>query len=267
MVAVSNNKYEITKLVIGFIWSLPVLLILLSIYGCGSGFKQIKMSPEEWSHLKNQPVIQAIHYPSPSLTVITPGKAMLNGLGPALVGVNAGMGATLLELGGAALLGVGAAIYGEHRAVSSGNRIVKDYSIDDPIVRVKERFLFTLEKEYNFENIRSIKEPYSSAKLAELKMIFREGLVIDFKTTRIGLNYYPSSWSHYHIDYQVRARLIRLEDSKILWQGVCRFVEKDPKTSPTMDELTADNGALLKTKLDEAADSCGKELVTQFLGK
>lgn len=242
---------------------LLILLIFLLLYGCGGGLKQIRMTPEGWNYLKTQSEIQAAHYPSASLTVMTPGKGILQGW-PAAVGGMAGLGATPLELGGAALMGLGLEIYGESLSRSSGAQMIKDYSLEDPILAVKEQFILYLVFNSDSKNIRFVQEPLRSDNINDLKKISGDGMVIDFKTIHIGLSYFLTYWGRYRIDYLVRARLIHLEDSKILWQGVCSYVGKDPKNSPTMDELAADNGALLKAKINEATDICAKELINQF---
>lgn len=79
------------------------------------------------------------------------------------------------------------------------------------------------------------------------------------------------------------ARLLRSEDSKIMWQGVCDsigggipyitqgnpgplFIPKQfvGEQSYTGDEWTANNGALLKRTLNDVANACAQALLAEF---
>lgn len=145
--------------------------------------------------------------------------------------------------------------------------MIKKYSLQDPVLRVKERFLSTLSVDFDLKNIRPVQGPLTDDRVPALKERFGQGVVIDFKTIKWDLLYYLTDWSHYRIAFSARARMVRLEDSKIIWQGVCDIVGKDRKTSPTLDELESNNGALLKVKLNGAADRCVEELLEQFPDK
>jgi hypothetical protein len=217
-------------------WIVLAWVFLLIFCGCGP--KLIRMDTGERARLK-QVNIQAVRYPPPSFNVRTPGKALAGGGG---------------LLGGFISLGL---------FKSAGEKMTHDYSLEDPVVAVKDRFLSSLDADLGIK-ASSVNEPLGKDSLDELKTTFEKGMVFDFKTIQWMLFYFPTDWSHYRIAYSARSRLIRLEDSKILWQGVCEFIGKDPKTSPTWEELTENNGALLKIKLKEAADACSKELLAQF---
>jgi hypothetical protein len=65
----------------------------------------------------------------------------------------------------------------------------------------------------------------------------------------------------------VRARLVRVEDRKVLWQGVAHWALDDPNVLPDVETLAANRGASLKAKLAEAADFCADRLVEQFFGR
>ncbi len=215
-----------------------VLACVISLIFCGCAPKLIKLDADERARLK-QVNIQAVHYPPPSFNVRTPGKALAGGGG---------------LLGGFISLGL---------FKSAGEKMTHDYSLEDPVVVVKDRFLSSLDSDFGIKT-SSAHEPLSKDSLDELKTTLGKGMVFDFKTIQWMLFYFPTDWSHFRIAYSARSRLIRLEDSKILWQGVCEFIGQDPKTSPTWEQLTENNGALLKIKLSEAADACSKELLAQF---
>ncbi|MFI5343075.1 MAG: hypothetical protein ACHQUC_02520 [Chlamydiales bacterium] len=149
----------------------------------------------------------------------------------------------------------------------SQNDMVKNYALEDPALQVKKRFLSSLESDLSLTNIKPIAEPSKSDELSELAKAFGKSTIIDFKTTRWFLTYFPTSWSRYRISYTATARLIQLEDTKIMWQGNCEFIGQDPETSPTWEELTANSGTILKAKMIEAANACAGDLLNQFFGK
>lgn len=62
-------------------------------------------------------------------------------------------------------------------------------------------------------------------------------------------------------EYSALVRLVRLSDSTVIWEAACNdaVADKD-KSAPSREALMADEGALLKAKLAEAADRCADEL-------
>lgn len=221
--------------------ALAFVAILLLMVGCAPSL--IKMEKEEIARLKDQPEIQAVHYPAPTFTITTAGQIAV---------------ASLFGIIGGAI--VGASIEAE------GKRLTKEYALEDPSVRVKDRFIAALGTGLELRNFRSLNEPLASDDLTELRTKFAGTMLIDFQTTNWAAGYHLPDTSRYRILYAVRARLIRPEESKIVWQGFCSFKGEDAATSPTLDELKANSGALLKEKLKEAADACADQLLAQFSG-
>jgi hypothetical protein len=220
-----------------------LLLVALFLFLSGCAPALIQPDKEELSRLSNQADFHVVHYPPSSFSVRTPGKAMIGGGGA--------LGA-MLSLG----------LY-----ESAGDKMASEYTLKDPALRLQSQFLPSLEKDSGIKNIRIAQEPPSGESIEELRRTFGKGMVLDFKTTQWLLFYYPTDWSHYRIAYSARGRLVRLEEPKIIWQGTCEVIGQDPKTSPTMDELVANNGALLKQKINEAADACAEQLWNHFQGR
>lgn len=90
--------------------------------------------------------------------------------------------------------------------------------------------------------------------------------MLDFQTTAWRLTYYPGRIAtNYRVIYAVIARLHRMEDSKLLWRGACTATStQDPEKSPTMDELKANDGTLLKEHIEAVSDACARVLFAQF---
>jgi hypothetical protein len=147
---------------------------------------------------------------------------------------------------------------------AAGDKMTKEYGLADPAAVVQERFVAALGQDPGISNIQGVEETPGTDDMAELRRVAGQGLVFDFKTTQWMLYYYPTDWSHYRIAYSARGRLVRLADSTVMWQGTCEVIGQAPASSPTMDALTANNGALLKAKINEAAEACAQQLITGF---
>jgi len=110
-----------------------------------------------------------------------------------------------------------------------------------------------------------------SDELDALRSKFEDALVLDFKTRGWTLFVEPwSQWStrRYFVIFAVQARLIRLQDSKVMWLGYSYFDENASlSTSSTWDELAENGCTLLKAKFGQAADTSAQQLAAQLLGK
>ncbi len=158
----------------------------------------------------------------------------------------------------------------------------------NPLRGVKGQFLSAIRNNFGIENVRVIEEPrfsktitdphgfYWSVRktirntegdLEQLKRTFRKGMAIDFYTHKWWLIPYPEDEAHYRFVYSVEARLIRIEESAILWKGVCNIVEEDSSGKrPTLAELMSDDLAL-KDRIAKVAEDCTADLFFQFSGK
>jgi hypothetical protein len=149
--------------------------------------------------------------------------------------------------------------------------------LEDPLLRVKDRFIHDVSAELGISSFRMIQEsrfskhiPAKGADIGELQKAFGTGMVIDFDTiawqlTFVSRSFVSSDKTTYGLDYTVRARLIRLDDSKILWQGFC-VIQRDRNPQP-WGELAANDFSLLRVKRLDTADACAQELVDYFLGR
>lgn len=224
------------------------LFLPAAFYGCSSGL--IKIDERGLARLKKEPEIHAVTYIPASFIVETPGAY---GSTEAMFGEMEG------PLGGFAHL---------REFEENGKKMIRDYSLEDPVLKVRDKFISSVGADLGLQEAGAFTEPLKDDSIEGLKRRFGKGMVFDFKTTRWLLNYYPADLSHYRMTYGGRARLVSLEDSRVLWQGACRFsTTKEMRASPTMEDLVADDGALLKTKLLEASDRCASELLRQFLGE
>lgn len=153
----------------------------------------------------------------------------------------------------------GAAIAG----AKTGEEMVKKFSITDPALHLRDAFLKGLQEKPPLNVEMVAEDPGEDAR--DLKKRLADGFVLDFKTIVWDLTVFVMDHDHYRVEYWGRARLIRLDDGKVLFKETCKYMGHDPKGSrPTLEEMVKDDGTLLKAKLDEAAEACAAELKQRF---
>lgn len=210
------------------------------------------------AELRIAPAVYTIYYDSPSFEIWTPeneDRASFE-----LPSPHYGLLVSLLKLAHNKVKNTLAT----SEAGAIGDEVSKRADWEDPALLVKDKFLALLEKNLELRNWRQVKEAATKDTETYLKSQFSEGAVLDFKTLRYGLWTYPSDAFHYHLRYKARARLVSLTPPKMLWQAFCDIDQWDLNNSPTLEEYVADNGALLRRKLNEAAIGCAEDLQKQF---
>lgn len=221
-------------------FNIKLWVIVLSLLVCGCAQKLIPIDRKEIVQLKNQAVIQVYYYPY------------------------------LFKVYKMDLIGLISSdyLYQEILAESRGRKMVGDYSLDNPLSRVMDRFMSALADQLNLKIVSQ--GILASGDIDTTKGDFEKEntMTLDFETLDWRLLFFLTDWTHYRVIYSVRSRLIRLTDSKVVWQGLCVVKNQDTKYHrPTMKELVENNAKLLKAKLDEAADICAEQLSEQFFGK
>jgi hypothetical protein len=213
----------------GGIGALSLLLALLLTYGCAP--KLIKMEKAELARLHDAGEIQAIHYSPPSP------EAFMGDENP-----QSALHILILPF--------------ELRDSHRKSKQVEELSLEDPVLRVKERVVPALATAFDLR-VRLVQKPLVEDDLDQLKAALGTGFVIDFKTI---------TWEivNEKIRYLARSRIVRLENSETLWQGVCQV--KDTIPDGSWDELMAATGTLLKVKLKKSAEICAQELLAQLPG-
>lgn len=225
---------------------LPFGLVMIGVLLVACTEKEIRINPATQSVLTTQQEIIAIHYSPPPFAAQTPEVR------------NAASAGTMFGAIGGAI--AGAIQAGEAKQV--GSQLVKDYGLEYPILKVKKSFLDAVSRSSTLHNLNSVEEALVDDDRASLKKQFQKGLVFDFKTTSWSLNPLLLTPNNYHVQYIGRARLVSFPDGNIEWQGVC---ESEGDSAPTLLQLVAHSGAILKSQLTSTADSCSKQLERQFM--
>lgn len=227
--------------------SLVVFVIGVFMVACGE--KHIRLDPMVLNTLSAQKEIVAIHYLPEDFTAQTPEVR------------KAGSAGMMFGAVGGAIAGAAQA----SAAKEAGKEIVSDYSLEDPIKRVKKSFLEWAANGAHVSGVRLEQQPLSRDGIEQLRKTFSSGYVFDFKTTGWSLG--PAgvmSQDNYNVRYEARARLLSFPEGKITWQGTCSTQGKTEAPAPTILRLVANSGAILKGLLESAADACVDQLRNDF---
>ncbi len=228
--------------------SVVFLVVLAVLAGCAP--EPIRLDPGARAVLKDEVEIRVVGYKAtPIFAQTRAGQAAANTAGQlGLIGALVSSGATAVEE--------------KQRAE------VQALALPDPADRVRERFLAGVAKELGLRNLTVHPQPLASDDLDEVARAVGRGLAFDVNTFNWGLQPDQSSSSAYVLYYRARARLIRVEDKKVLWLGICSATPADePGRGPSWDEFLANQGQLLKEKTQALADRCAGELIDQLLGR
>lgn len=217
---------------------LPGLIVLALLHGCATN---IAMTDAERTALKsaNGP-IQTLLYASlgsNGLAVTTYSTAM------------AGPGSVYL-------------------AVKNGKEWTQEHNIPHPMLAVRDRLVGKLKSDlsvYSFKHLDTTLD-IGEESPEKLKARLGNGLVMDFTGT-YQVIYYLAAASKFHMYFNGRARLVHLDDGKIMWVGNCRTDIEDPDNKPSIDDLSANQAARLKQWLGRGAAECSKQLTDQFFGR
>jgi hypothetical protein len=162
-----------------------------------------------------------------------------------------------------ALVGLGAVAVEEKQRAE-----VSALGLPDPAERVRERFVAAVTKELGLTNLAAQAQRLPADGLDEVARAVGRGLAFDVSTFNWVLTPDQFSASAYALSYRARARLIRAEDRKVLWLGLCSASPADESgRGPFYDELVANQGRLLREKSSVLADRCAAELIDQLLGR
>jgi hypothetical protein len=144
--------------------------------------------------------------------------------------------------------------------------ITRAFGLTDPARTVEDRFTAALAFELGLSSLRAVDEIAAGDGLDDLQKVFGTGVVLDLKTVRWGISPDPQFGTRYRVDYAARARLIRVEEATVVWQGACDASEREADDGATLGELTADDAERLTEKFRDAAQACADELLGQILG-
>jgi hypothetical protein len=144
--------------------------------------------------------------------------------------------------------------------------LTRDAGLTDPARRVEERFLASVTPELGLQNLQVVSVPPDSDDPEALRSRLPGGLALDFRTMQWLVRFDPNRLFSYYVEYLGRGRLIRLDRGEVIWQGFCHTPLPSQK-EPSLEDLKANGGLLLRQKSDAEADRCASQLLDQFFGR
>jgi hypothetical protein len=204
----------------------------------------VKPSDDAMSALKGTHITVVTYGKSP-FTAMTYGKAMLGGLGGAV--------------GGA----IGGGI-----ALSEGNKIIRDNDVPDPAVAIAAKLSPLLATRLSASGVDTITDhdPDANSEKVLVGIASGKGAVLDVQTLWWEFIYFPLDWSHYHILYSARARLLDAASGQVIAQAPCKFDTENDTPRPDYDTMLADKAAKLKAMLAEAETACTASMEKDLFG-
>ena len=134
---------------------------------------------------------------------------------------------------------------------------------EDPIEKVKQGFVSSLEADLGLTNIRSIEKSQrrDNHKIKRLQKDFPETAILDFITKSISFVPKTLSSSRYRLGYKAEVRLIQPQNSRPIWSEKC----SNAGAARRLETFLNEDGALLKKDLENAAQVCAENLYSRFV--
>ena len=147
----------------------------------------------------------------------------------------------------------------------SGNKIVKDYHLVDPSVRLGNKLAIALSEKYQLTT-KTVMRPVNVSGWGQLPAVAQDvDLLLSVRTSYWGVGYFPTNWARYKFHHHVEVNLTDRRNNSVLAQGDCLSdatgVDKSP---PSYDQLLADDAAELKRQIADAVDMCLDEYESQL---
>ncbi|ULA61793.1 MAG: conserved exported protein of unknown function [Nitrospira sp.] len=233
------------------------LLALLTFTACSTA--RMPAPPDTIQALTSGPPPIAVAHYNPEPFTIWSGQSRVRG---------AALGLMFGAIGGAVEGGLQLA-----EAKEAGAKFISASQLTDPTPHVEQRFLYAWQRELNLSGF-STPRLISSDSTSTLQTQFGSGYVIDFKTQKWSLEPVSSGGlssgpNAYRPTYAGRARLVRLENQTIVWEGTCAY-EKDQTLTPTLmpaDLTGEDGGSVVKAAMQTLGETCADYLWRQFFGR
>jgi len=148
-----------------------------------------------------------------------------------------------------------------------GARFIGAFGLTDPVTTVEERFM-SAAATHGLGAVRAVAEPVPSADGPELRQRFGDSTVLVLRTYA-WLIARGRDAHRYATLYRAEASLVRGRDGVAVWSATCPAQAPgfaDPATQPTLAELTANGGELLRARFAERASACADYLLDLFFG-
>jgi hypothetical protein len=232
--------------------------LLLLAQGCSSA----SLSPADLARLRDERGIHVVHHPTRFAFPFMSNEGA-TGRRPPSIGGPLLLVPIFLAVEAAAMTAAGMSDL--QRAQAVGEWMLREYGIDDPVLRVAAHFVELLTRDAEIRNVRQPSTAAPSENFGAMRQAVGGGMAIDFKTiTWIVFSHHLDPY-RYVVVYRAHARLLRLDEDKVVWEADCDLPWKPgdrPRehinSLPTLEELMADRGAVLKARFEQEADTCAE---------
>jgi hypothetical protein len=156
----------------------------------------------------------------------------------------------------------------------AGQRLVRDYAIGDPALKIARELGDHLTQDYGLRpSAPVLVDDDRTAKQAPLfngptqidQANPAADLVLVVWTSNWNIEPFTSEDPMYRVRYLVNIRLIDAKVDVVIAEGTCRSVSEDESLAPTYDKLLADHARRLKDELDGAAEYCVEDFRSRIL--
>jgi hypothetical protein len=209
--------------------------LLLALASCAPQPTIIKLLPDDFTRVRTDGVIYAVHIEHDALFVSDPRMTSVPGI---------------IVFG----------LLGE----KEGRRIASENGLEDPVYLVRSRFLDALASNYGVTNVKVVEQARKDddEKIEKLRADFKGAAVLEFKTDGSAIVWITKAWSYdWKYSYTAELRLIRLSDGKTIWQQQCKA---EGKPLEKKDMFTAEGAKVLKSDMPAAAEECARQLLAKF---
>jgi hypothetical protein len=202
-----------------------LLVIVASFLLAGNAFAgDAPVSPETWNTYQGTTLTVVTHRPT-DFTAMTVARAEL------------GIAGAFLEIG-------------------KGNQLVHDDQIVDPALALAARLSTDLSSRLKPANVTTLPDQVSLSDKTLAGVAGNKGLVLDVESSVWGYLYYTMHWGRYRAQYIARVRLLDAATGELVAKTRC-WIDPDATTSsPTGDEMLANNGEKLKAMLAADGNDC-----------
>jgi len=141
-------------------------------------------------------------------------------------------------------------------------RWMKGCGIDDPVVEIRDTVAEGLEKALSLEVLESDRKTKAEAAEDVIKAYPGVDLILDIRTSRWGIHRIeapsPNKLVHFAVGYDGSIRLIDARKRAVIAESTCSVHYGNGDDPPTMNELLADDCALIDKGLALSAETCAK---------
>lgn len=158
------------------------------------------------------------------------------------------------------------AMVGAFAMMKAGNDFVKDNGIEDPAVELRRQLGELLQSEYGVQMQPVDDQPTREKKPEKLARLHSSaGYMLSVRNLGWQHMYYTSDWNNYWLAYTAYVQLIETGSGRTVAQTGCGLSTMNTPIKPTMQEMHANGGQLVKDFLAATRWSCLRQLATTIL--